>query len=156
MTKITEDIVRQLAQDRIDERCPGCFLVNVQVDSMNHILVEVDHESRGVSIEECVWISRNVEHNLDREENDFELEVTSAGLDRPLRVWKQYEKNVGRELHIRMNDGTELKGLVLKAEEGKITVLPQAKGKKKKDETPEELVIDTTEIKEAKVIISFK
>jgi ribosome maturation factor RimP len=158
---ISEEQVRQLAQERIDEKLPGCYIVNIQVSPSNHIMVELDHEERGVSIAECVQVSRNIEHNLDRETEDFELEVTSAGLDRPIRVWKQYVRHVGKTLLVFTHDNRELKGKLVKAENGVVALQTSRKEKsengKKKIEVLEEVSLNAdTDIREARIVISFK
>ncbi len=149
-----------MAQERIDEKLTGCYLVDVRIETGNRIVIELDHEERGASIEECMQVSRNVEHNLDREVEDFELEVSSAGLDRPLKVWKQYLKNVGRELKVVLEDGAAYKGILQHAENEELTLRvvrrEKVEGKKKKQEIAEDVFIPLSQIKEAKVIISFK
>lgn len=149
-----------MAQERIDEKLTGCYLVDVRIETGNRIVIELDHEERGASIEECMQVSRNVEHNLDREVEDFELEVSSAGLDRPLKVWKQYLKNVGRELKVVLEDGAAHKGILQHAENEELTLRvvrrEKVEGKKKKQEIAEDVLIPLSQIKETKVIISFK
>jgi ribosome maturation factor RimP len=105
-------------------------------------------------------VSRNVEHNLDREETDFELHVSSAGLDKPLRVLQQFVKNIGREVEVMMNNKTEKKGVLLAINEQTMTLqttrVEKIEGKKKKETIVEDEIIPMTEIKETKIVISFK
>ena len=88
-----KNIILQLAQERIDSLDRGLFIVDITISASNVINIELDKEQGGVSIEDCISVSRNVEHNLNREVEDFELNVSSAGMDRPLRHEKQFHKN---------------------------------------------------------------
>lgn len=135
------------------------FLVDLSVSSSNAILVEID-SPEGVKIADCVAISRHIEGNLDREEFDFELSVSSAGVGRPFKVFQQYEKNLGKEVEVLLLDGQKLKGELLKAEKDEIVLRTTRKerleGKKKKEIIIEDKSIQMDAIKETKVIISFK
>lgn len=156
---ISEARVKELAQERINELDTDLFIVEINIDPANRIFIEMDHRNRGVSIDECVSVSRNVEHNLDRDEEDFELQVSSPGLGKPFKVWEQYPKNIGKTVKIRTTEGEELKGVLKAAEEGKIMVETSRKekveGKKKKQTVFEERVFGLEEIKETKLVISF-
>src|SRR5690554_3134367 len=96
--------IERLALERIDELDKGLFIVAISVSGNNVIQVEIDSEEGSVSIEDCVSVSRNIEHNLDREKQDFELQVSSAGLDKPFRVLKQYYKNIGNEVKVLLKE----------------------------------------------------
>mmetsp|Transcript_31008 Transcript_31008/g.41115 ORF Transcript_31008/g.41115 Transcript_31008/m.41115 type:complete len:82 (+) Transcript_31008:45-290(+) len=74
--------VRELVEERMDELDNGLFIVELNISSSNAIYVELDKHEGSVSVDDCIRVSRNVEHNLDREEQDFELHVSSAGLDK--------------------------------------------------------------------------
>jgi len=134
------------------------FLIDLSFLPDNKIYVEVDGD-KGVSLKECIRISRAVEHNLDREEEDFSLEVTSPDVSKPLKVQRQYLKNLGRILKVKTNNGTQYEGslkevskefivLEWKAREPK----PVGKGKVTVVKTAEILFKD---IVEAKVKIIF-
>ena len=157
---ITKKLVLELIEERIAEINDGLFVVELKISSTNIIRVELDKHVGGVTVEDCVRVSRNVEHNLDREEQDFELHVSSAGLDKPLRVLGQYVKNVGREVEVLLNDGTELNGTLTAADENTITVQTSSKekieGKKKKELVVQDHVLPMNTIKETKIVISFK
>ncbi len=157
---IQKDVVRKLAQERIDERFPEVFIVDISISAKNSIHVELDKKSSYVSIDECVAVSRNIEHNLDREQQDFELHVSSAGLDKPLRVLAQYEKNIGREVDIVLKEGEKLSGTLLAASEKELTLettrMEKPEGKKKKEKITEQHVLPMNKIKETKIVISFK
>lgn len=162
---ITKQLVRTLAEERIKERDERLFIVELTVSSSNIIRLELDKSEGNVSIEDCVSVSRNVEHNLDREEVDFELHVSSAGLDKPLRVLAQYTKNIGRDLDILLKDGNKLTGtlkevseagIVLVREEKQAVMGVDGKPSKKKEvvEVRDELTF--AQIQEARIVISFK
>lgn len=135
------------------------FIVDLKVSTANKIKVTIDGMS-GVGIDDCVSVSRNIEHNLDREEEDFELEVTTAGLDQPFTVPQQYEKNIGKEVKLKLADGKKLTGTLLAHNDNSIEIETKRKerleGKKKKVEIVENVTIDKDQIQETKIIISFK
>ena len=115
----------------------GLYIVELTVSASNVIHLEIDKKMGSVSVEDCMSVSRNIEHNLDREEQDFELHVSSAGLDKPLRVLAQYEKNVGRDLKLVLVNGAKMEGKLVECSESGITLEQERKekieGKKKKD-----------------------
>lgn len=147
---ITESIIRQLVEEKIEDS--NIFIVSVKVLPSNRIKVFVD-AVEGLNVKDCVAISRHVEGSLDREQQDFELEVSSPGLTEPFQHPLQYQKNVGRNVKVTTNDGNSVKGELLQFENNAITVQPE---KKKKKEQAEPVNIPLTEIKEAKTVISFK
>jgi ribosome maturation factor RimP len=157
---LNREYIIELAEERIAELNKGLFIVDLRIGENNIIMLEIDSEIGSVSIDDCVRVSRNIEHNLDREEQDFELHVSSAGLDRPLRVTRQYPKNVGRELKVKTEDGRKIEALLVAADDQGIVLKTERKekieGKKKKEVIVEEIPLKYTEIKEAKVVISFK
>lgn len=164
---ITKDLVRKLAEERIKDRDERLFIVDLSISSSNVIRLELDKTEGNVTIEDCVSVSRNVEHNLDREEVDFELHVSSAGLDKPLRVVPQYIKNVGRGLDVVLQSKVKISGTLVQADENGIvlerqekqtieTTTPSGGVKKKKELVVMQDSIAYSDIKEAKIIISFK
>jgi ribosome maturation factor RimP len=157
---LNREYIIELAEERIAELNKGLFIVDLRIGENNIIMLEIDSEIGSVSIDDCVRVSRNIEHNLDREEQDFELHVSSAGLDRPLRVTRQYPKNIGRELKVKTEDGRKIEALLVAADEQGILLKTERKekieGKKKKEVIVEEIPLKYTEIKEARVVISFK
>jgi ribosome maturation factor RimP len=107
----------------------------------------------GITIEQCRLFSRNLGNQLEEIiEEAFTLEVSSPGADSPLKFERQYIKNIGRSLKVLTTDQTEIKGKLTEVNDGSITIEPEAKKKVK----PEAVTIRIDEIKEAKVIISFK
>lgn len=157
---ISKQKVRELAEERIQERDENLFIVELTISSSNVIRLELDKKNGSVSIEDCVSVSRNVEHNLDREAVDFELHVSSAGLDKPLRVFEQYVKNVGRSLEVKLNSNEKTTGKLIHVNADGITLSREEKrvveGKKKKEVVVIEESIAFTDINEAKIVISFK
>ncbi len=132
---------------------PDLFLVNLTVLPGNRILVRVDGDL-GVTIEDCVAVSRAIEHNLDRESEDFELEVASAGIDQPLALPRQYQKNIGRNLRVILADLSVREGKLASASEQGI-VLEYSKKEGKKKISVEE-PISYPELHQAFVNISFR
>lgn len=107
----------------------------------------------GITIEQCRLFSRDLGNQLEEIiEDAFTLEVSSPGADSPLKFERQYIKNIGRSLKVTKTDSTEVKGKLTEVNNGLITIEPEAKKKVK----PEAMTISLEEIKEAKVIISFK
>ena len=138
----------------------GLFIVDISISATNVIHLELDKAEGYVSINECMSVSRNIEHNLDREWEDFELHVSSAGLDKPFRVLAQYAKNIGREVKVVTTDGKKMEGTLSAANEKEITLETSRKekieGKKKKELIVEQHVFPMNQIKETKIVISFK
>lgn len=154
---ITENTIRSLVAEKIEGT--EYYILELEIKPGNNIKVEL--ESMGpVSISDCVDISRQIEHNLDREAEDFALQVSSPGIDKPLRDPRQYIKNVGRSLKVRLSEGEEVEGELMNADEKGIKLLTKRKervpGKKKKILIEEELDLTYPEIKQAKIKINFK
>ncbi|MCA1751787.1 MAG: ribosome assembly cofactor RimP [Cryomorphaceae bacterium] len=154
---ITEDTIRALIDEKIDGT--DYYVLSLDIKPGNVITVELE-SSGPVGITDCVDISRQIEHNLDRENEDFALQVSSPGLDKPLRDHRQYIKNVGRELKVRLNDDSEIAGELIEADAEKIKLHTSRKerleGKKKKVLIEEDIVLKYDEIKQAKIKINFK
>lgn len=102
------NIIKNLVNEAL-EKNSSLFLIALNFLPGNRILVEVDGDN-GISLEECIRISRAVEHNLDREEEDFSLEVTSPDIAKPLVVKRQYNKNINRTLQIKLTDNSKVEG----------------------------------------------
>jgi ribosome maturation factor RimP len=157
---IAKKKVMELIDERMAELDAGLFVVVLKISSNNIINVEIDKEDGNVSINDCMSVSRNVEHNLDREEQDFELHVSSAGLDKPLRVLKQFVKNIGRDVTVKLNNKTIETGELIQADDEGLTIRQEKRvkieGTKKKEDIVEEKYFPMSEIKETKIVISFK
>ena len=150
---ITVKQVRDLVNQRIEGT--DIFVVDITVSAANAIRVTVDADS-GVSIEKCIQVSRQVEHNLDRETEDFSLEVTSFGLSEPLLLHRQYVKNTGRNLKIRLSDESQVRGKLIKVTDDYIQLEKILTKKQKKEGVEKDLKIDFKDIIQAKIEISFK
>ena len=116
-----KEIIR-LAQERINELDNGNYLVDVNISSKNAINVRMDNLHGGVSVKDCVSVSRNIEHNLDRELEDFELQVSSPGIDQPFMVQQQYLKNVGRNVTVTTFSEEIISGELIKADQKEISI----------------------------------
>jgi len=136
------------------------FLVDLRIAPDNGIFVEIDDRVGSVSISDCMKVSRAVEHNLDREETDFKLDVTSPGLDKAFKVHEQYVKNVGRNVNVKLINGKPIEGLLKAVDEEKITVMTREKrrieGRKSKEWVEEDHLLTFENIRETKIVISFK
>ena len=129
------------------------FLVDVKVSKNNVIQVFIDGDN-GVKIQDCIDLSRSLEECLDRESEDFELSVLSFGLEEPLKLQRQYVKNIGRSLQVESEEGS-FTGVLKSVEEESFTI--ELKKKNKKDKENDNLkTYNYKEIKSAKVVISFK
>lgn len=133
------------------------FLVDFTIGADNKIRVVLDGD-KGVNLADCMEISRAIEHNLDREEEDFALEVTSAGAAAPLTMPRQYNKNLGRKLEVKTQDG-KVEGVLTAADQNKIVLewkarepKPIGKGKHTVEKKQE---IAFSQIIEAKVVLKF-
>ena len=136
------------------------FLVEVVVKTGNNIQVMVD-SMEGASIDACIKISRFLNNSIDREEEDFSLEVSSPGLGSPFRVKQQYAKNIGRDIEVVLNDGLKKRGKLLSIADDLIVLetlqKDSSKGKHKKAKSvPIKIEIDLKEIKTTKAVIFFK
>lgn len=135
------------------------FLVQVTVSPDARIVVEIDH-AEGVWIEDCVALSRFVESQLDREEQDFELEVGSAGLGQPFMVLQQYLNHIDKDVEVLTKAGKKMQGVLREADAEKITIGVTEKVKEegakraKLVEVPYTLQLD--DLKYTKYVISFK
>ena len=148
--------VDALLEDVLAEN-PSLFLIDYNITQDNGIGILIDGD-KGVTVEDCITVSRAIEHNLDREEHDFSLEVGSVGATAPLLMPRQYKKNVGRTLSVRMESET-LEAKLVTANDEKISLTwktrePKPVGKGKHTVT-KELDVPYEKIVEAKVMIKF-
>jgi ribosome maturation factor RimP len=132
----------------------GLFLVAVKVSSANRITVLAD-KNEGITIDECVAIHRHIENNLDREKEDFELQVSSPGLDLPFGVIEQYYKNEGKKIEVTDNDGTKLTGTLKNVTAGGFELETEVKIKGKTKEL-KDISFNFDQVKTARVILTIK
>lgn len=154
---INKDTVRSIVEEWLDGK--EYFLVDIEISPDDRIVVEIDHTD-GVWIEDCVELSRFIEDHLSRDEEDYELEVGSAGLGQPFKVAQQYHCFVGKDVEVLDADGKKYKG-VLKAVEGNdFTVTVQEKQKVEGKKRPQLVETDYTfqmdKVKYTKYLINFK
>jgi ribosome maturation factor RimP len=147
ITALTEEVVAAFT---------GIFLVQVKVKPTNNIKVFVDGDT-GVTIETCVKINRTLYKAIEEAgwypEGDFSLEVSSPGVDEPLKLYRQYKKNIGRTLAVTLADESKLLGKLTAAnEEGVVLEYAEGKGKKA---VAQSRVLSFDEIKQAVVQITF-
>ncbi len=136
----------------------NAFLVDLQHDAGDKIRVEVDRPG-GISLSSLTNISRHIEGALDRDENDFSLEVASPGVGTPFKVLEQYAANVGRPVKVLLMDGLELTGDIIRANDKQIVIswkelVPKEKGKGKHSVVTERS-IDIKDIKQTKLEVRF-
>jgi ribosome maturation factor RimP len=154
---INEATIRGYLEEELDRR--DLFLVEVNVRPVNKIVVFLD-SIKGVTLEECMAIHRFLESKMDRNVEDYDLEISSPGLDKPLKLPVQFEKNKGRMLEVVKTDGIKVTGKLVGLSDGLIRLEINVKvkdaktGKKKTIETIQSLRPE--EIKTAKVVISLK
>lgn len=154
---INKEEIRQIVENEIQDE--SMFLVGVIVHPGNRIVVELDSD-RSVGIDDCVALSKRVESHLDRDAEDFELEVGSVGLTTPLTMPRQYKKNTGNEVEVLTKEGQKLHGVLKSCDEKGFILAIEKKikpeGAKRKITIEEETQFLYSEIKYTKYSISFK
>lgn len=148
--------IRSLVEEALAEN-ESLFLIEMKLGADNSIRIIVDGD-QGVPLSECIRISRHVEHNLDREEEDFSLEVTTPSITDPIINSRQYNKNIGRTLKVKTEQG-DYEGKLVDIEEEKLVLKwktrePKPIGKGKVT-VEKQVRVPVDEIKEAKVKIIF-
>jgi len=151
-----KDKVTELLNEALEER-PSLFLIDLSIGSGNKITVTLDGDN-GVNLQDCIDVSRAIEHNLDREEEDFSLEVASAGATSPLKFPRQFRKNLGRTLKVR-TETQEIEAEITGANEEFIVLEWKAREPKQvgkgKETVSKKAEIPYGDIKEAVVVIKF-
>ena len=143
----------------IEEALEGSnlFIVDFRILPKNRIVLLLDGD-QGVGIDECAKVSRHVSHRMEEEnviEGAHTLEVSSPGVDYPLKFQRQYPQHIGRTLGVRLNDGKEYEGKLLKVDGEHISIEAKIKEKGKKKVNLEEMSFALSNIKEAKIKIIF-
>lgn len=135
----------------------GFFLVKAEVIGANRIEVEVDHDSEPVDIDTIVALTKHIEAGLDREKEDFELEVSSAGLTTPLVGVRRYRKFIGKELEVLLKKGVKEKGVLVSAdEEGfvlEVIRMEKPEGARRKQQMVHQLPLKYEEVKQATYLL---
>ena len=154
---IDKEIVRQIVEDFIQET--EIFPVSVEIKPGNIIVVEIDSDG-SVSIDDCIALNKFIESKLDRDVEDFELEVGSAGISQAFKILRQYRKYIGKEVEVLTKAGQKLQGILKDANEQNITLTVEKQvkpeGAKRKITVEEDLTFTYNEIKYTKYLIRFK
>ena len=154
---IDRNVVSGIVNEWLEDK--EYFLVDVSVSPDDKIVVEIDH-AEGVWIDDCVELSRFIESKLDREEEDYELEVGSAGIGQPFKVLQQYLIHIGKDVEVLTREGKKLEGVLKDANEETMTVTVMKKvkleGAKRPKLVEEDVTFKYEEIKYTKYLISFK
>ncbi|MGA2824192.1 MAG: ribosome assembly cofactor RimP, partial [Bacteroidales bacterium] len=145
-------ISKEKIQPIVEELLAGTdkFLVDLVIQPTNRIYIYFDSDT-SITIHDCQEISRCIESNLNRDNEDYDLTVSSSGIDRPLKMFRQYCKNIGKELDIVTTDGKNLTGILVKAEEDFLELEHPIK-KPKKEDKRNNTHLPLSKIKTAKVI----
>ena len=154
---ISEKHIKKLVEEKLSGT--NKFIVELTIKPANKIEILLDSFDK-IAIKDCVEVSRHVESSLDREKEDFELMVSSAGLEEPFKVVEQYKKNVGREVSVLTIDGQKKQGKLMLFENDEVhlevTKTEKVEKVKGKQTVVENFVFPISQIKEVKVIFSFK
>ena len=154
---IEKKVVSQLVEEKLASS--SNYLVDVVIKPGNLIVVEIDNDE-AVSIDDCAELSRDLEEHLDRDVEDYELEVGSAGITSPFKVLRQYVKNIGNEVEMLLKNGSKLTGVLKSADENGVVVSVEKKvkpeGAKRKVTVIEDESYTFDEIKYTKYLIRFK
>ena len=154
---IDKEKVKSIFEEWLNDK--EYFLVDVDINSENKIVVEIDHTD-GVWIEDCVELSRFIEDRLDRDAEDYELEVGSAGLGQPFKVAQQYENHIGKEVEVLSADGKKYKGILKSVNAPMFVLTMQEKVKLEGMKRPQMQDVDhefcMDDVKYTKYLISFK
>ncbi|WP_462266939.1 ribosome assembly cofactor RimP [Mucilaginibacter sp.] len=151
-----EQRVKELIEEKIADR-PDIFIVAIKMQAGNKLVILLDGD-QGAGIDVCAQVSRHVGFHLEEEntiEEAYNLEVSSPGIDTPLKLTRQYVKNIGRQVTVKTTDGGKKEGKLLSAGEQQIIIEETLKAKGKKAEQVE-TQIPMADIAETKVLISFK
>jgi ribosome maturation factor RimP len=151
-----KNLVSSLVEESLTER-KHLFLIDLKVAENKKIVVILDGDN-GVTLQDCIDVSRDIEHNLDREEYDFALEVSSAGLSSPLKLIRQYKKNIGKELDVETQQ-EKIRGVLQDANDEFITLIWTAREPKKvgkgKETVEKQKEINYSDIIEATIALTF-
>ena len=150
---ISKNKIKEVVEFKIKEL--GAYLVDIKVTSSNVITIYID-SLEGILVDDCLEVSKYVEENFDREIQDYELTVCSAGLDRPFMVNEQYQKNIGKEVRVLLKNGTRKKGVILSYDNELLLEVLKKKKSNRKEYKIEKIIIPKDEIKETRVKINFK
>ena len=153
---IDKDIVKKIVDEWLSTK--DYFLTDLSVSTDDRIVVEIDHKD-GVWIDDCVELSKFIEERLNREQEDYELEVGSAGIGQPFKVLQQYVNHVGDDVEALTQGGEKLKGVLKAANEDNFTITVQKKvkpeGAKRPKLVDEDVTMGYADVKSVKYLIKF-
>ena len=151
---ISKSVVQRMAEEKLTDTM---FIVDITVGLGNAISVVIDSDE-GLSIDKCIEMSRHIEHQFDREVEDFSLEVSSPGLTQPFKVLRQYLKNMGREVEIVTGKGDKVFGILKAAAETSFSVETTTNIKIDGKKAVETKIVEfsISDIKTVKPVITFK
>ena len=154
---IEKNVVKELVEEWLQDK--DYFLVDITVSPDDRIVVEIDH-AEGVWIDDCVSLSRYIESKLSRDQEDYELEVGSAGIGQPFKVLPQYVCHIGKEVEVLTKDGRKLRGILTAAEADHFELTVSVKKillEQKRPQLVEEVLsFPYDEVKYTKYLIRFK
>lgn len=154
---IQKEVISRIVEEWLKGK--DYFLVDLSLSQDDKIVVEIDH-AEGVWIEDCVELSKFIELKLNRDAEDFELEVGSAGLGQPFKVLQQYKNHIGKTVEVLTVDGHKLKGVLKDADGNGIVLSLEKKIKSEGAKRPKKVMVDESytfeQIKYTKYLISFK
>lgn len=151
---IDAGLIREIVENNLTGRM---FLVNVNVTPSNRITIHIDSEE-GVTIDDCVKMNRLIEKCLDRDREDFELEVSSPGLSEPFRVLRQYSKNMGKNVEVITREGTRHKGVLKELSDEGFTIdekIKEKSSRKRPVEKIKEREFEFESVKATRLLIEF-
>lgn len=135
------------------------FIVEVKISASNHVIVEID-SVKGITIDDCAEISKIIEKGVNRDIEDYELEVSSAGLSSEFKVIQQYNKNIGNEVEVIIKGGKKITGLLKNVNENGFLIVTtkteRVEGKKKRQLVVEEIPLMFADVKSTKLVVHFK
>jgi len=150
---LSKEDIQKVAEVKIKEL--NGFFVDIKVNISNRVELFFDRMD-GVEVEHCLEISKHIEEHFDRDIEDYELTVCSAGLDNPFMVDQQYHKYRGKEVGVLLNNGTRKNGIILSYDTALLLEVVKKKKGSRKEYVVEEVSIPKEEIKETKLKINFK
>lgn len=153
---INKDKIQEIIDNSL--RGTDLFLVELTVNNQNCIEVFIDSDN-GVTIEQCMTLSRQIEGNFNRDEEDFELSVSSAGITSPFKIKRQYIKNLNKEIEVLFKSGIKKIGVLAEVNDTHFTLrterMVKLEGSKKKTKITENITVAFDEIKTTKLVFSF-
>lgn len=152
-----KETVKVLLDEALSQK-PSMFLIDLVVTEDNKISITLDDDN-GVILQDCMVVSRAIEHELDKDELEYSIDVASAGVSTPLKFIRQYKKNISRNIKVTTNELDKIEAKLIAADDEKITLEWQSREPKKvgkgKETVNNKKEIAYAEIKEAIVLISF-